>query len=93
MTTKEGLAGSGIYDQKGNVEIHSMILWMWVPIDVSMDHQEQSCTNQRESSVVRREGAPNSPDAAQPILITMGKEDKKLLDIIQPPVHADWSGN
>ena len=49
MTAKEGLDGSGrhvIYDQKGNVETHNMILWMWVPIDVSMDLHEQTCTTE-----------------------------------------------
>ena len=92
MTAKEGLDGYGrhaIYDQKGNVETHNMILWMRVPIDVSKDHQEQTCTSSSESSVVWREGATNSPDAARPILITMGKEDKDLLGVIVPPVDAE----
>ena len=40
-------------------------------------------------SVVWRERAPNSPDAARPILITMGKEDKELLGKIVPPVDAE----
>ena len=52
MTAKEGLDdGSGrhaIYDQKGNVETHNTILW----VPISMDHQEQTCTSQSESSVV-----------------------------------------
>ena len=76
MTAKEGLDGSGrhaFYDQKGNVETHNMILWMWVPIDVSKDHQEQPCTSSSVSSVVWRKGSPNSPNAVRPIIITMGK--------------------
>ena len=51
MTAKEDLDGSGrhaIYDQKGNVETHNMILW----VPISMDHQEQTCTSQSKSSVV-----------------------------------------
>ena len=65
MTAKEGL-GSGkhaIYDQKGNVETHNMILWMWVPIQVSKDGQvEQPSTSTSERGVVWRERAPNCPE-------------------------------
>ena len=42
MTVKEGLDGSGrhivhVYDQKGNVQTHNMIMWMWVALEVHKD--------------------------------------------------------
>ena len=40
MKVKEGLDGSGrhsVYDQKGNVETHNMIMWMWVALEVYKD--------------------------------------------------------
>ena len=93
MTAKEGLDGSGrhaIYDPKGNVETHNMILWMWVPIQVSKDDQvEQPSTSTSESGVIWREGALNSPDAARPILITVGKEDKESLSKVVPSVDKE----
>ena len=91
MSAKEGLDGSGrhaIYDQKGTVETHNMILWMWVPLEVSKDlDQDQPSTSQ--SNVIWTEGTPNSPDAARPILITLGKEDSDLLNKIVPPVDGE----
>ena len=91
MSAKEGLDGSGrhaIYDQKGNVETHNMILWMWVPLEVSKDlDQDQPSTSQ--SNVIWTEGTPHSPDAARPILITLGKEDSDLLNKIVPPVDGE----
>ena len=42
MKVKEGLDGSGrhsVYDQKGNVETHNMIMWMWVALEVYKDDQ------------------------------------------------------
>ena len=91
MSAKEGLDGSGryaIYDQKGNVETHNMILWMWVPLEVSKDlDQDQPSTCQ--SNVIWTECTPNSPDAARPVLITLGKEDSDLLNKIVPPVDGE----
>ena len=58
MSAKEGLDGSerhAIYDQKGNVETHNMILWMWVPLEVSKDlDQDQPSTSQ--SNVIWTDG-------------------------------------
>ena len=73
MVTKEGLDGSGrhaIYNQLGNVETHNMIIWMWVPLSVSQ--------SQDECNEVWVESAPCSPDAARPIMNTMGKENSEL---------------
>eukprot|EP00731_Ephydatia_muelleri_P014210 Em0007g1520a len=93
MSAKEGLDGSGrhaIYDQKGNVETHIMILCTWVPLEVStvLDLDRPS-TSTSQSNVIWTEGAPNSPDAAQPILITLGNEDSDLLIKIVPPA-CQW---
>ena len=41
------------------------------------------------SNVIWTEGALNSPDAAQPILITLGNEDSDLLIKIVPPVNGE----
>ena len=84
MVAKEGLDGSGrhaIYNQLGNVETHNMIIWMWVPLSVSQ--------SQGECNEVWVEGAPCSPDAARPIMITMGKENSELLAKIVPPVDVE----
>ena len=95
MTAKEGLDGSGrhaVYDQLGNVQTHNIIIWMWVPLQLSKnsDQHLHACTSKStESEIVWKEGAPSSPEAAQPIFITMGKEDKKLLEQIVPPVHEE----
>ena len=65
-----------------------MILWMWVSLEVSKDlDQDQPSTSQ--SNVIWTEGTPNSPDAARPILITLGKEDSDLLNKIVPPVDGE----
>ena len=95
MKVKEGLDGSGRhsgYDQKGNVETHNMIMWMWVALEVYKDDQilnadpslpsTSSSTSRRV--VVWKESCPSSPDAAQPILLVLGKEDKDLLKKIVP---------
>ena len=40
MTVKEGLNGSGkhsVFDQKGNVQTHNMIMWMWVALEIYKD--------------------------------------------------------
>ena len=84
MVAKEGLDGSerhAIYNQLGNVETHNMIIWMWVPLSVSQ--------SQGECNEVWGEGAPCSPDAARPIMITMGKENSELLAKIVPPVDVE----
>ena len=89
MSAKEGLDGSGrhaIYDQKGNVETHK-ILWIWVPLEVSKNLDQG--TSMSHSNVIWTEGTPNSPDAARPILITLGKEDSDLLNKIVPPVDGE----
>ena len=93
MSAKEGLDGSGrhaIYDQKGNVETHIRILCTWVPLEVStvLDLDRPS-TSTSQSNVIWTEDAPNSPDAAQPILITLGNEDSDLLIKIVPPVNSE----
>ena len=36
-----------------------------------------------------KEGAPSSPEAARPILLAVGKEDKDLLNKLIPPVDAE----
>ena len=80
MVAKECLDGSGrhaIHNQLGNVEIHNMRIWMWVPL------------SQGECNEVWVEGAPCSPDAARPIMITMGKENSELLAKIVPPVDVE----
>ena len=65
-----------------------MILWMWVPLEVSKDlDQDQLSTSQ--SNVIWTECIPNSPDAARPILITLGKEDSDLLNKIVPPLDGE----
>ena len=58
-----------------------MIIWMWVPLSVSQ--------SQGECNEVWVEGAPCSPDAARPIMITMGKENNELLAKIVPPVDVE----
>lgn len=93
MSVKEGLDRSerhAIYDQKGNIETHNIILWMCVPLEVSKDlDQDQPSTSTSQSNVIWTEGTPNSPDAARPILITLGKEDSDLLNKIVPPVDGE----
>ena len=90
MSAKEGLDGSGrhaIYDQKGNVETHNMILWMWVPLEVSKDlDEDQPSTSMSQSNVIWTEGTPN---CCSTILITLGKEDTDLLNKIVPPVDVE----
>ena len=36
--------------------------------------------------IVWKEGVPGSPEAARPILLAVGKEDKDLLNKLIPPV-------
>ena len=68
-----------------------MILWMWVPLEVSkyLD-QDQPSTSMSQSNVIWTEGTPNSPDAARPIMITLGKEDSDLLYKIVPLVDGEF---
>ena len=43
MTAKEGLDGSGrhaVYDQLGNVQTHNIIIWMWVPLQLSKNSDQ-----------------------------------------------------
>ena len=97
MTAKEGLDGSGrhaVYDQLGNVQTHNIIIWMWVPLHLSKnsDQHQHACTSKStESEIVWKEGAPSSPKAARPILITLGKKGKELLEKIVPPVDEEIS--
>ena len=90
MTVKEGLDGSGrhsVYDQKGNVQTHTMIMWMWVALEVYKDvpvavmnaDPSISSTSANGRDKIRNEPFPSSPDAARPILLVLGKEDKDLL--------------
>ena len=62
------------------VESHNMIIWMWVPLakdssDVAMIDELTCCTSSTGSSEMK-EGAPSSLEAARPILLAAGKEDK-----------------
>ena len=47
------------------------------------------CQSQGECNEVWVEGAPCSPDAPRPIMITMGKENSELLAKIVPPVDVE----
>ena len=60
----------------------NIILFVSSTVEVSKDHASPSTS---ESGLVRRKGAPNSPDAAHLIL---RKEDKELLSRILPPVDT-----
>ena len=53
---------------------------MWVPLSVSQ--------SQGECNEVWVEGAPCSPDAARPIMITMGKENSELLGLTSLSNHS-----
>eukprot|EP00731_Ephydatia_muelleri_P028943 Em0020g587a len=100
MTVKEGLDGSGrhsVYDQKGNVQTHNMIVWMWVALEVYKDvpvvnadpSLPSTSTSANGRDKIWNEPSPSSPDAARPILLVLGKEDKDLLHKIVPPVDAE----
>ena len=100
MKAKEGLDGSGrhsVYNQQGSFESHNMIIWMWVPLQLAKDSSdvamidELTCSTSStgSSEIVWKEGAPSSPEAARPILLAVGKEDKDLLNMLIPPVDAE----
>ena len=89
MTVKEGLDGSGrhsVYDQKGNVQTHNMIMWMWVALEVYKDvpvvnadpSLPSTSTSANGRDIIWKEPSPSSPDAARPILLVLGKEDETL---------------
>ena len=97
MKAKEGLGRHSVYNQQGSFESHNMIVWMWVPLqfakdssDVAMiDELTCSTSSTGSSEIVWKEGAPSSPEAARPILLAVGKEDKDLLNKLIPPVDAE----
>ena len=100
MTVKEGLDGSGrhsVHDQKGNVQTHNMIVWMWVALEVYKDvpvvnadpSLPSTSTSANGRDKIWNEPSPSSPDAARPLLLVIGKEDKDLLHKIVPPVDAE----
>ena len=60
----------------------NIILFVSSTVEVSKDHASPSTS---ESGLVRRKGAPNSPDTAHLIL---RKEGKELLSRILPPVDT-----
>ena len=63
---------------------------MWVPLEVSTDLDlDQPSTSTSQSNVIWTKGAPNSPDAARLIMITLGKEDNDLLIKIVLPVDGE----
>eukprot|EP00731_Ephydatia_muelleri_P038371 Em0736g1a len=58
--------------------------------DVAMiDELTCSTSSTGSSEIVWKEGAPSSPEAARPILLAVGKEDKDLLNMLIPPVDAE----
>ena len=93
---QEGIVG---YDQKGNVQTHNMIVWMWVALEVYKDKDvpvvnadpslPSTSTSANGRDKIWNEPSPSSPDAARPILLVLGKEDKDLLHKIVPPVDAE----
>eukprot|EP00731_Ephydatia_muelleri_P007037 Em0003g1285a len=101
MKAKEDLDGSGrhsVYNQQGSFESHNMIIWMWVSLQLAKDSSdvamidELTCSTSStgSSEIVWKEGAPSSPpEAARPILLAVGKEDKDLLNKLIPPVDAE----
>ena len=59
---------------------------------MAMIYESARSTSSADSSeIVWKEGAPSSSDAARPILLAVGKEDKYLLNKLIPPVDAEVS--
>ena len=88
MIVKERLDGSGrhsVYDQKGNAQTHNMIMWMWVALEVYKDVPVVNADRSLPSTSANgrdkfwNEPSSSSPDAARPIILVLGKEDKDLL--------------
>ena len=76
------------------VESHNMIIWMWVPLQLTKDSSdvamidELTCSTSStgSSEIMWKEGAPSSPEAARPVLLAVGKD---LLNKLIPPVDAE----
>ena len=98
--THDSKGGSGrhsVYDQKGNVHTHNMIMWMWAALEVYKDvpvvnadpSLPSTSTSANGRDIIWNEPSPSSPDAARPILLVLGKEDKDLLYKTVPPVDVE----
>ena len=78
------------------MQTHNMIVWMWVALEVYKDvpvvnadpSLPSTSTSANGRDKIWNEPSPSSPDAARPILLVLGKEDKDLLHKIVPPVDA-----
>ncbi|XP_038073986.1 uncharacterized protein LOC119742038 [Patiria miniata] len=95
---KDGLDGSGrhsIYHQKGPAQTYSMILYMWILLEVikeagsSGESSSGEGSSQASGLTVWKESAANSPEAAVPLFLVKGKEDRELLKSIIPPIEAE----
>ena len=82
VTIKDGCDGSGrhsIYNQQGNVQVHNIISYMFVVIDIYERKENPSDSSQSQYSLIYSDPLPNSPEACRPVSLIMGKENIETL--------------
>ena len=88
---KDGCDGSGshsIYNQHGNVNVHSILSYMFVFLEL---YERKMCPISSQSQYVQVYSEPlsNSADAARPLALIMGKENNETLTEFIPVVQAE----
>ena len=88
---KDGCDASGrhsIYNQHGNVNVHNIISYMFVVLEL-YETKLNPNSSQNKYDLVYSEPLPNSADASRPITLIMGKENNETLGELIPLIQSE----
>ena len=91
---KDGCDGSGkhsVYNQHDNVDVHNIISYMFVLLEIRERKQNPADSSQSQYIHVYSDPFPNSPEACRPVTLIMGKEDDETLGEVIPKIQQEIS--